>query len=157
MVADEHAISIDLTLASPPERVFRAWTEPADLEEWLADRAEVDDRVGGTFRLVTDGSEEMPGPHTVTGAYREFAPGRRLVMTWRYEGPDPEDVVETVVTVDLAREEGGTVMQFREAGGGLETEEDRAFSIDAWQGAFEALQALVEDGESLQFPVPRFW
>lgn len=141
----EQAIAIEVTLAAPPDAVFRAWTTPADLEEWLADRAEVDPRVGGAYRLVTDGSDEMPGPHICSGTYQEIVPGRRIVKSWRYEGPNPEDIVETVITVDLVADADGTVMRFREEGEGLETDEDRAFSIDAWSGAFEALQALVEE------------
>ncbi len=145
---NENAIEIELTLDASPDDVFRAWTTPADLEEWLADRAEVDPRVGGAFRLVTDGSDEMPGPHTCSGVYREFEPGRRIAKSWRYEGPDPADTVDTEITVEITADDEGTVMRFREAGGGLETEEDRAFSVDAWQGAFEALAALVEEEES---------
>ena len=42
---------------APPERVFRAWTQPSTLREWwcppgwIADEIELDLRVGGCYRI----------------------------------------------------------------------------------------------------------
>lgn len=144
-MATENVITIAVHLNAPPDRVFQAWTTPADLEEWLADRATVNPSVGGSYRLETDGGEEMPGLHICSGTYTEIIPGWRIVTSWRYEGPDPADTVDTTITVDLEADDSGTTMRFREAGGGLVTEDDRALSIEAWSGAFDALAALVEE------------
>lgn len=139
------SISIDVEIAAPPDIVFIAWTDPDHLAEWLADTVTVDARVGGAYRLETEGPEEMPGTHVCSGTYTEIVPNQRIVKTWKYESPDDGDDINTVVTILLEKSDFGTRMRFTETGDGLETDEDREFSIDAWTGAFDALRALVED------------
>ena len=120
------AIDLARAIKAPPREVFRAWTDPALLSQWLATRAEAEPRVGGRYRLESDGGEEMPGVHVCSGEYLEIVPDRKIVKTWIYEGPDPEDVGETLVTVNLFPIDDGrsTEMQFREEGHGLGTDED---------------------------------
>ena len=79
--------------------VFRWWTEPHRLREWMSPigsvEAEVDLRVGGALRIV------MRGNGTViehVGEYLEIEPPRRLVFTWAspFTGAGP-----SLVTLDL--------------------------------------------------------
>ena len=138
---------IDLARAikAPPNEVFRAWTEPALLTQWLATRAEADPRVGGRYRLESDGGADMPGVHVCSGEYLEVAPDERIAKTWVYEGPNPDDTGETMVTVRLFPIDDGrsTEMQFREEGQGLGTDEDREFSLQAWTTAFDELDRIL--------------
>ena len=87
------------TLAAPPERVWRALTDPAALAAWfwperLAPTAEVDLEERGRYR-VASASAGM----AVTGRYVEVTAPRRLVCTWSWDGGD----TETLVAIDLAR------------------------------------------------------
>jgi uncharacterized protein YndB with AHSA1/START domain len=87
------------TIRAPAQTVFAAWTEAAQRQRWLAPIAEADGRVGGHFRLEVRAPD---GSHIVTGVYRELVPGRRIVMTWVYEGPMVPDGKEpTQVTVEF--------------------------------------------------------
>ncbi len=78
-------IRIARRFRAPPERVFRAWLEPAVAGRWLfatasepAARVAIDPRVGGAFRFA----ERRPdGLVAHTGEYVEIAPPRRLVFT----------------------------------------------------------------------------
>ena len=139
--------SIDLARAikAPVHDVFRAWTEPALLAQWLATRAEADPQVGGRYRLESDGGEEMPGVHVCSGEYLEIVLDERIVKTWVYEGPDPADTGETIVTVRFFPIDDGrsTEMQFREEAQGLGTDEDREFSRQAWTTAFDELDRIL--------------
>src|SRR5580693_4900052 len=90
------ALDIHRVLRASPARVFRAWTEPAELRRWFGAAqgyttpiAEVELRVGGRFRIG------MQAPNTTavsvaTGVYEEIVAASRLVKTWRWdhEGPD---------------------------------------------------------------------
>ena len=59
---------------------------------------EFDPRVGDSYRIEMQPPE---GDHFyLTGEFREFAPPARLVYTFIYEDPDPDDV-ETLVDLSF--------------------------------------------------------
>ena len=69
-----------------PERVFRAWTDPAELarwnvpaDGWTIEVLEVDLRVGGHYRTTFGPPGEEP--YLETDEYREIVRPKRLVFT----------------------------------------------------------------------------
>jgi uncharacterized protein YndB with AHSA1/START domain len=100
------AVEIARRLSAPIDEVFRWWTEPERLQEWMSPvgtvEAEVDLRVGGHIRIVMRG-DGMVIEHQ--GTFLEIEPPRRLVFTWMspYTGPQP-----SVVTVELEPDGGAT-------------------------------------------------
>lgn len=96
---DAGAIEILRGLPAPIAEVFRWWTDPALLCQWMTPvgtvEAEIDLRVGGRLRIVMKGEGRVI-EHT--GEYLEIDPPRRLVFTWvsAYTGRVP-----SVVTVEL--------------------------------------------------------
>ena len=95
------ALNLRRTFSAPPERVFRAWTEPQEMKQWWgpgeysAPQVEVDLRVGGRFRIAMKPPEG--DLFYLGGEYREVVPPKRLVFTWQWEG----DPVETLVTLEF--------------------------------------------------------
>jgi uncharacterized protein YndB with AHSA1/START domain len=75
-------ITFRQTIAAPPARVYSFWTEPEHLKKWWDASgeellsAEVDLRIGGSFRFVSARVPETP----FTGQYREVVPSERLVF-----------------------------------------------------------------------------
>ena len=63
-----YELTMERTLAAPPERVFRAWTEPVELARWFAPNpelpteAEVDLRVGVARTASAWGDTRSSGP-----------------------------------------------------------------------------------------------
>lgn len=144
--ANAGTIEIVRRFDAPPPVVFRAWTDPAVLERWLAQQAQSDPRVGGHYRLETDEPGIVPEPHVCSGEYREFVPDQRLVMTWIYNGPHPEDLAESLVTVDFVPiNTDATEIRFKEVGEGLATDEERKYSRTAWEDAFNGLDRVVTE------------
>ena len=98
----------DLTLRrvidAPVQRVYAAWTDPELLRQWLApgnavaSRAVADVAVGGTFLIGMRGADGQRW--LARDVYREVAPLRRLVHTWRWEGSH----TETLVTIEFEPE-----------------------------------------------------
>jgi uncharacterized protein YndB with AHSA1/START domain len=92
-------VEIHRRLPAPIGEVFRWWTEPERLQEWMTPvgsvDAEVDLRVGGRLRIVMKDDGRVI-EHT--GEYLEIDPPRRLVFTWvsPYTGNVP-----SIVTVEL--------------------------------------------------------
>jgi uncharacterized protein YndB with AHSA1/START domain len=90
----------DLVLESiidaPPDEVFRAWTEPALMQQWFAPlpwttpRVETDVRPGGATLIVMRSPEGDEFPSR--GVYLEVVTDRRLVFTDAYTAAwDPSD------------------------------------------------------------------
>jgi uncharacterized protein YndB with AHSA1/START domain len=97
-------VHITRTLAAPPERVWRAFTDPAVLAAWFwpprfATTVEADVRVGGRYRIDGPGAEMAVG-----GEYVAVEPPSRLTFTWRWD----DQAEETLVTLRLAATDEGT-------------------------------------------------
>jgi uncharacterized protein YndB with AHSA1/START domain len=90
---------------APPERVFRAYTDPALVVQWLGPRRltmridTYDARTGGSYRyqhVDTDGTE-----YGFFGAFHEVRPNERIVQTFTWEG-EPDGVsLDRAVFEDL--------------------------------------------------------
>lgn len=86
------------TIRATPERLFEAWTRPADLEHWWGPEGvtcispEVDLRVGGRYRI----GNRMPDGAVlwIVGEFEIVDPPHRLTYTWQLEGnPAPTERV----------------------------------------------------------------
>jgi uncharacterized protein YndB with AHSA1/START domain len=142
----ESQITLTRTIDAPLEDVFAAWTDPALLEQWQADEVEAEPFEGGHYRYLTEGDEETPGDHVVTGEYLEFAENRRLAMSWVYKSPqeDEEDLI-FVIEVDFkALADDRTAITLVERGAAHADPESRIFSMEAWNAAIEHLAELME-------------
>ena len=86
------AVRLQRTIAAPRDRVYRAWLDPDLLARWMAPgaldvtRAEVDERVGGHFRIWHAGPEGDVGGFEAE--LLELVPGERIVFRWGFVGPD---------------------------------------------------------------------
>lgn len=92
---------------APPERVFRAWTEPDLLKQWFAPlpwttpRVEIDVRPGGANTIVMRSPEGDEYPNR--GVYLEVVRNERLVFTDAYTGawePSEQPFMTVVVTFE---------------------------------------------------------
>lgn len=90
---------------APPERVFRAWTDPELVAKWLGPESVTiridswDARTGGRYRYAAlQGSEEVAAFY---GSFHEVRPAERLVQTFTFEG-EPDGVsLDTTTFEDL--------------------------------------------------------
>ncbi|MFI9718971.1 SRPBCC domain-containing protein [Streptomyces sp. NPDC052396] len=86
------AVRRERTLSAPPATVYRAWLDPEILQRWLAPgtlelaRAEVDERVGGRFRVWQTQSNTPIGGFDAE--LLELVPNERIVFRWGFVGPD---------------------------------------------------------------------
>lgn len=80
------SLSIQKLIPASPERVFRAWTEPDELQKWWGPAdvrclsAEVDLRVGGHYRILN----ELPDGEVlwITGEFEVIQKPCLLIYTW---------------------------------------------------------------------------
>ena len=86
------AFSLTRAFDAPPEGVFRAWTEAAELERWWGPKGfvvqvrKLELKPGGIFhyRMSIPGGPEMWGRFV----YREIAPAERLVFLSSFSDAD---------------------------------------------------------------------
>jgi uncharacterized protein YndB with AHSA1/START domain len=90
-------ISIPRIYEAAPERVFKAWVDPASVKAWLADGKDIaiDPREGGLFYLEMPWQERIY-PHY--GRYLRVESPRVLEFTWVSEGTQGK---ESVVTLEF--------------------------------------------------------
>lgn len=132
------------TIRASPERLFAAWTTPAQLVKWWGPKgvacpvAEVDLRVGGRFRLAND-------PPTgeriwISGEFERISPPRELVYTWSIE---PATRAPERVTVRFeAKDEQTEVIVIHER---ITSEPARVSHEAGWVGCLDGLATLLDD------------
>jgi uncharacterized protein YndB with AHSA1/START domain len=93
-MADDTAVEREITVPVEPERAWRMVTEPEHLEQWFAERVELDPIPGSPVRVISDDGGERHG------VVEEVDAPRRLRFVW-YAPPDgPPSSVEIEVVPD---------------------------------------------------------
>ncbi|BBJ00396.1 hypothetical protein FGKAn22_20880 [Ferrigenium kumadai] len=129
-VAEKEVIFSRL-IAAPRARVFKAWTDAAQLAQWWGPHGfscicEMDARPGGSYRVVMRSKDGVEYP--LNGIYREIVEPERLVMTDNWaEHPaewqellkknlrqvDGEPAQESLNTVTFEEQGGKTALTIR--------------------------------------------
>jgi uncharacterized protein YndB with AHSA1/START domain len=105
-------VRIERTISAPPHSVYRAWLEPELLRLWLApgamdvSRVEVDEHVGGHFRIWQSSSGQDAGGFDCQLA--ELVPDQRIVFRWGFVGPNRADgpAFDSLLTITLREAPG---------------------------------------------------
>lgn len=125
--------------------VFAAWTDPALIEQWQADEAELDAFEGGEYTFTTFGDDEDPEDHVVSGEILSFVEDQKLVMSWVHtDEAEGEDLIFVLEIVFEALGDEQTRVTLTERGLAHSDPESRIFSIEAWSAALEHLAEVME-------------
>ena len=115
----------EVLLDAPPEEVWEALTDPAQLEEWFANEVEFDIERGGVFRW-DDGDVR----HAVV---EDADPRRRLAIRWW----DPAGGEESEVVFTLVAAPAGTRLVVTETASC-----DWSWALQAYAGRQRLLSAV---------------
>lgn len=139
----EKSITITRTIDAPVDEVFAAWTDPAILEQWQAERAEFEAFEGGSFRFSTTDEDEPSLVHVVEGRVLAIEENSKIVELWQYQ--DEDGVEESTLIVTFRQiDPGSTEITLVEVADDHEDPQSRIFSIEAWSAALEELADLLE-------------
>ena len=106
------SLEIKRQINASRDRVYAAWTDPAQLKKWFGPENVktrnliADARVGGQFRW--DLTDQEGKEITISGGYRELEPGKKIVFTWRLEEDEDWKNHSSIVTVEFFDRQGGT-------------------------------------------------
>lgn len=145
---DQDAISLEVQIAAPPERVFQALTDPTQLMQWWGQKGmyhhtnwTADLRPGGQWR--SEGVADSDGtPYNVSGEYIEVDPPQRLVFTWQASWSGS---LKTVVAFDLEPAASGTLVRLRHSGFAAAPAAGKEH-YQGWVRVMAWMQAFVEKG-----------
>ncbi|HWA59781.1 MAG TPA: SRPBCC domain-containing protein [Caulobacteraceae bacterium] len=131
--AEIRSVVLEREVAFPPERVWRALTQPHLMAEWLM-KTDFEPVAGHRFTFTADWG-------SVDCRVLEIEPQRTLAYTWDAMG------LESVVTWTLTPTDAGTHLRLEQAG--FRPDQEQAFRGAAfgWQRFLGALEQTLQKGE----------
>jgi len=143
--ADKTSLEIKRLINAPRERVYLAWTDPAQLKEWFGPEnvrtrsITADVRVGGKYRW--DLFNQDGGEMSAFGEYRELVPGRKVVFTWKWDDDENWETHNSLVTVEFFDRGGGTELRLKHEQ--LPSEESRDRHGEGWNSLLDRLDQFI--------------
>jgi len=145
-VIDGQKLVIQRTFAASVEKVYRAWTDHAQMVRWFAPNTrwktpilDIDPVPGGRHNITMRHSD---GEHVqCIGHYVELIPNERIVFTWTGVG-QPMGQEETLVTVELRGVPEGTELTLTHD----RVTDRKALEANAggWGGCLEMLKSYLD-------------
>jgi uncharacterized protein YndB with AHSA1/START domain len=128
--AETRIVTVERDIAHPPERIWRALTQPHLIREWLM-RNDFVGEVGHRFTLTGDwGSFEC--------RVLEIEPGRTLSYSWDAMG------LESVVIWTLTPSAAGTLLRMEQAGFRPDQEQAYQGAKYGWRQLFGKLEQVLD-------------
>ena len=149
------AVRLQRRIPAALDEVYRALLEPELIRRWLAPaglevtRAEVDERVGGRYRIWHAGAEGEVGGFECE--LLELVPSERIVLRWGFVGPDrlAGPTYDSQLTVTLREAPGGATeltLVHERLDDLREALPDIAEGVGpGWESALDRLAALAEE------------
>lgn len=138
-------VQLHRVLNAPPERVFKAFTNPDAMAKWLPPHGFVgkvhsmDARVGGGYKMsftnMTTGNS-----HSFGGKYVEFVEGKKLKYTDKFD--DPNMPGEMQVTITFTKVNVGTDLKITQEG--IPDMIPVEMCYMGWQQSLQLLTQLIE-------------
>jgi uncharacterized protein YndB with AHSA1/START domain len=150
----DFTLQIRRTFTAPREKVFAAWTDPAQLEKWMCrDVAahtvihhQQDIRTGGRY-LMEIRNAAKGEVYWGQGVYLEVTPPEKLRFTWCWtkDRPDGENMhpgaEETEVVVEFLARGAATELVLTQAG--FPNQQLRKDHDGGWNGCLNILEQVV--------------
>jgi uncharacterized protein YndB with AHSA1/START domain len=136
------SIVIERMMPHPPEKIWRALTQSALIEDWLM-KNDFQPVVGRKFNFRAD---PMPGWNGVTDCQVLMVePNERLSYSWNASGDEAVNGLKTNVTWTLTPVEGGTIVRMEQSG--FRPEDERFFqgANYGWQKMIAGLERVTAE------------
>jgi uncharacterized protein YndB with AHSA1/START domain len=140
-----HTIKLHRVLRATPERVYRAFLDPAAMCKWLPPNGftgtihHMDAKVGGSFKMSFTNFTTQTSM-SFGGEYRELIPHEKLVYTDQFDDPNLPGVM--IVTVLLKEVFCGTEVNITQEGIPEVVPPEACYM--GWQESLSLLAQLVE-------------
>jgi uncharacterized protein YndB with AHSA1/START domain len=105
-------VVVEREIAHPPEKIWRALTQPHLIEEWLM-KSDFRPDVGHRFNFRT---ERADWKMVLDCEVLAIEPAKKLSYTWNFAGNDPAHSLQSVVTWTLTPTSTGTHLRMEQSG-----------------------------------------
>jgi uncharacterized protein YndB with AHSA1/START domain len=145
----ERVILKSVTASAPVREVWRAWTTPEGMKEFLGVNANIELKFGGRFEILF--SDEPPiGAQGSEGCkVLSYVPERMLSFSWNAPPAQPAMRNQrTFVVLSFAEQGGKTTVELRHAGWGTGPDWDASYAYfdRAWDQVLPLLKSRFENG-----------
>jgi uncharacterized protein YndB with AHSA1/START domain len=134
---EARSVIVEREFAFPPEKLWRALTQPHLIEEWLM-KNDFKPVVGHHFNL----RGEWGG--VLDCEVLTLEPNRTLSYTWNFVHDDPAYHLKSVVTFTLTPTSTGTHLRMEQAGFGPQQKQAYGGAHAGWQKFFANLEQILE-------------
>jgi uncharacterized protein YndB with AHSA1/START domain len=140
-----NSVSLHRVLKAPPEKVYRAFTDPLAIASWLPPYGflctvhEMNVKVDGTFRMSFHNFSTNNG-HSFGGKYLEVKPNEYLKYTDKFD--DPNLPGEMVTSIQLKKVSVGTEINIQQDNIPAVIPAEMCYL--GWQESLDKLMKLVE-------------
>jgi uncharacterized protein YndB with AHSA1/START domain len=133
---ESRSVVVEREIAHPPEKVWRALTQPHLIEEWLM-KSDFKSVVGHRFSLRGDWGGVLDCEVLAV------EPHRTLSYTWNHSHDDPAYSLQSVVTFTLTPTRTGTHLRMEQTG--FRPDQKQAFggAKAGWRQFFTNLERLL--------------
>ena len=135
-MSETKTVVIERDFAHPPEKLWRALTQPALIEDWLMKNDFVP-TVGHKFKLTG----EWGG--VLDCEVLELEPTEKLAYSWNFANDDPAYALESTVTFTLTPSDGGTHLRMEQSGFRPDQKAAYGGAHAGWKGFMEKLETVV--------------
>ncbi|HYC66883.1 SRPBCC domain-containing protein [Brevundimonas sp.] len=134
--APTRTVVVERELAWPPEKIWRALTQPHLIEEWLM-KNDFRPDVGHRFSLRGDWGGVLDCEVLAVD------PNRRLAYSWNHAHEDPAFDLQSVVTLTLTPTAAGSLLRVEQSG--FRPDQRQAFggALTGWPRFLDKLDAVV--------------
>lgn len=133
---ETRSVVVEREIPHPPEKVWRALTEPHLIEDWLM-KNDFKPEVGHHFNL----RGEWGG--VLDCEVLTIEPHRTLSYRWDFDNEDPAFALKSVVTFTLTETDGGTLLRMEQAGFKPDQAQAYGGAKAGWQEFFGKLEDLL--------------
>ena len=133
---ETRSVVIEREFGYPPERLWRALTQPHLIEEWLM-KNDFKPAVGHHFNL----RGEWGG--VLDCEVLAIEPNRTLSYTWNFQHADAAFDLQSVVTFTLTPTRTGTLLRMEQAGFRPDQKQAYGGAHSGWKQFFAKLEELV--------------
>jgi uncharacterized protein YndB with AHSA1/START domain len=135
-MSETKTVVLERQFAHPPQKLWRALTQPHLMEEWLMKNDFVPE-VGHAFQL----RGEWGG--VLDCEVLAIEPEQRLAYTWNFANDDPAYALQSTVTFILTPQEGGTHLRVEQSGFRPDQKQAYGGAHAGWKGFLDKLDVVL--------------